>query len=976
MYHYLTHPNHQDQLIVYLAPTGMLASQQSKALVVDAYELFEDTNVCVQLVTGSKSELISYNENITEQCVNLKQISTWKFILNSINKKKNLDCVFQDKLTECEEQDSSSSSSSFDSTLSSSTLIVPKVFVFTPEIFLSNLCHGYFSMENIAVIIFDECHHVFGKSVYNEIMSIFYHHHYPNGGQKPSTRILGLTATPFNIVPYAKMNPNTILKSIHDDMHFIEAIYDSKLHFRLYTALSAGDDCFYSDTFSHLNWKYTIDTLLWDPFTLIVTMNAAELNVSEGFLTRDSYKAFIHEIRQLRWCQPLSETSENHSKCWSAKFMKRIKRNKTLLYKVTQLRMRWNTEKLSIQKSIMETWIKFRNQCDIILKEHGLWGVIVLLDALVKSCRTKTTKSQSSSGSFLCNVSQLLSVIEFLETTPTATSGRQWINNYFIFEKKRIKFQKNLMDLFILLYSFFKRKTHIPFMIRTFGGKSLMELYLTHLVSPKVIELEKVIRTLLDRFQPEEYKNHCNSFWKSEKPCHPFHSENDLNSLSVLSNISGSNSIENHNVCIRELEKTSKTSRVATCENRKPLSQLDYYLSKQEKNAFQRSTNKKKNVSQSMLKKDSEEDNDSRKCTILTSYSKKIVHDSKKNLDSEDNQESQDLIYKPFQSHVVSDSSSLELSDSHSEKNHMAPEENTLESVVEFPYYLSNMKCIVFTKTRVEAWLMHQYCQLRGISRTNYVISLSHTNLTHSNLLRYESVLNYSEITNRFSLPVLPKLNYLNILFSTNVLLEGFDVSCCNSAISLNPMRSILDYIQCRGRIREKSNIKSCFKTICPDSVTKNEFILMHRLYDIECLLLKAFNSHQHDPKKCLLLFKPLHTVLYEPTTKACISENCAFREANEIMIRYIRLEDDKICHMSLVILYDHIRSQKTKNFDNSMFPPFKKMLLEYTEETKTYQQMLTEMLDCLEMYLKDHNSTTLLTFIKLLYEVKNVAFL
>jgi superfamily II DNA/RNA helicase len=54
-----------------------------------------------------------------------------------------------------------------------------KVFVFTPHIFLNYLCHGYFSMENIAVIIFDECHHVFGKSVYNEIMSIFYHQHYP-----------------------------------------------------------------------------------------------------------------------------------------------------------------------------------------------------------------------------------------------------------------------------------------------------------------------------------------------------------------------------------------------------------------------------------------------------------------------------------------------------------------------------------------------------------------------------------------------------------------------------------------------------------------------------------------------------------------------------------------------------------------------------------------------------------------------------
>jgi hypothetical protein len=77
-------------------------------------------------------------------------------------------------------------------------------------------------------------------------------------------------------------------------------------------------------------------------------------------------------------------------------------------------------------------------------------------------------------------------------------------------------------------------------------------------------------------------------------------------------------------------------------------------------------------------------------------------------------------------------------------------------------------------------------------------------------------------------------------------------------------MRSVLDYIQCRGRIREKSNIKVCFKTICPDSITRSQFILMHRLYDIESLLLKAFDSHQHNDNKSLLSFKPLHTVVYQ----------------------------------------------------------------------------------------------------------------
>jgi transcription elongation GreA/GreB family factor len=106
-------------------------------------------------------------------------------------------------------------------------------------------------------------------------------------------------------------------------------------------------------------------------------MNSAELNASLSFLTHENYNIFIQEVKQLRWCQPLSEMSENHSKCWSAKFFKRIKRNERLLSKLIELRMKWNTENSTIQKCIMGSWIKFRSECDI-RKSQFLFDMLLI----------------------------------------------------------------------------------------------------------------------------------------------------------------------------------------------------------------------------------------------------------------------------------------------------------------------------------------------------------------------------------------------------------------------------------------------------------------------------------------------------------------------------------------------------------------------------------------------------------------------
>ena len=66
------------------------------------------------------------------------------------------------------------------------------VFVLTAQIFLDNLRHSIRSMSEIALIVFDECHHATKNHPYNRIMTEFYF----SSSIKP--KILGMTASPIS----------------------------------------------------------------------------------------------------------------------------------------------------------------------------------------------------------------------------------------------------------------------------------------------------------------------------------------------------------------------------------------------------------------------------------------------------------------------------------------------------------------------------------------------------------------------------------------------------------------------------------------------------------------------------------------------------------------------------------------------------------------------------------------------------------
>ncbi|XP_065875408.1 endoribonuclease Dicer homolog 2-like [Euphorbia lathyris] len=69
-----------------------------------------------------------------------------------------------------------------------------EVLVMTPQILLNGLRHGFFKLNFIKVLIFDECHHAKGKAAYALIMQEFYHRHLQFGA-RDLPRIFGMTAS-------------------------------------------------------------------------------------------------------------------------------------------------------------------------------------------------------------------------------------------------------------------------------------------------------------------------------------------------------------------------------------------------------------------------------------------------------------------------------------------------------------------------------------------------------------------------------------------------------------------------------------------------------------------------------------------------------------------------------------------------------------------------------------------------------------
>lgn len=72
-----------------------------------------------------------------------------------------------------------------------------EVFVMTHQILLDNLRHRFFKLENIMLLMFDECHNAKGRSPYACIMTEFYHQLLKANSVK-LPRIFGMTASLVN----------------------------------------------------------------------------------------------------------------------------------------------------------------------------------------------------------------------------------------------------------------------------------------------------------------------------------------------------------------------------------------------------------------------------------------------------------------------------------------------------------------------------------------------------------------------------------------------------------------------------------------------------------------------------------------------------------------------------------------------------------------------------------------------------------
>ncbi|XP_027329743.1 dicer-like protein 4 [Abrus precatorius] len=98
-----------------------------------------------------------------------------------------------------------------------------EVLVMTPQILLHNLSHCFITMEMIALLIFDECHHAQVKSnhAYAVIMKVFYKYK-DNSTKVP--RIFGMTASP--IVGKGASSEANLVKSINS----LERLLDAKVY--------------------------------------------------------------------------------------------------------------------------------------------------------------------------------------------------------------------------------------------------------------------------------------------------------------------------------------------------------------------------------------------------------------------------------------------------------------------------------------------------------------------------------------------------------------------------------------------------------------------------------------------------------------------------------------------------------------------------------------------------------------------------
>ena len=68
-----------------------------------------------------------------------------------------------------------------------------QILVMIHQVFLNTLLSGFFTLDRVNLLIFDECHHTLGNSVYKQIMDRY--HKAKEQGAYQMPRILGLSAS-------------------------------------------------------------------------------------------------------------------------------------------------------------------------------------------------------------------------------------------------------------------------------------------------------------------------------------------------------------------------------------------------------------------------------------------------------------------------------------------------------------------------------------------------------------------------------------------------------------------------------------------------------------------------------------------------------------------------------------------------------------------------------------------------------------
>ncbi|KAL8511973.1 hypothetical protein ACS0TY_018436 [Phlomoides rotata] len=113
-----------------------------------------------------------------------------------------------------------------------------EVLVMTPQILLNALRHRFMRLNQIKVLIFDECHHARGKHPYVCIMTEFYHQRLKNNSQA-LPRIFGMTASPIKAkAPATDTDCSNQISALEDLMHSKFFTYDSDSVLTRYTPSS------------------------------------------------------------------------------------------------------------------------------------------------------------------------------------------------------------------------------------------------------------------------------------------------------------------------------------------------------------------------------------------------------------------------------------------------------------------------------------------------------------------------------------------------------------------------------------------------------------------------------------------------------------------------------------------------------------------------------------------------------------------